>query len=67
MMRVVALILLVAAIMLPVSALMGSILGSETCFRIHLAFGIIFFFAAISHIVINWRTLKFFITGKKSE
>jgi len=65
MMRVVALILLVAAIMLPVSALMGSILEDGTCFRIHVACGIIFVIAAVFHAVLNWRTLKFFITGKK--
>ena len=65
MMRVVALILLVAAIMLPVSALMGSILENGTFLRLHVACGIVFVIAAVFHAVINWRTLKFFITGKK--
>ena len=64
-MRVVALILLVVAILLPVTALMGSILEDETCFIIHKVCGIIFVIAAVSHAVLNWRTLKFFITGKK--
>jgi len=64
-MRVVALILLIVAILLPVTALMGSILEDETCFRIHVTCGIIFVIAAVTHAILNWQTLKFFITGKK--
>jgi len=67
MMRIVALILLAVAILLPVSALMGIFLEDETCFRIHVALGIIFVIAAVSHAVLNWQTLKFFITGKKRK
>ena len=67
MMRVVALILLVVTILLPVTALTGSLLEDETCFRIHVVCGIIFVIAAVFHAVLNRRTLKFFITGKKGK
>ena len=67
---VASLALLVTLIMMPVSAIIVhtmhlNVTVSHKWLHIHVFFGVIFVIAGIWHVVINWRTLKFYLTGKK--
>ena len=64
---IVSLTLLVASIMMPVSALINHVTGHESRFshawlHIHVVFGVIFVIAGIYHVVFNWKTLKYYLT-----
>ena len=37
---------------------------SHICLHIHVLFGIIFVVASVFHVIHNWRTLKFYLSGK---
>ena len=68
----VSLTLLVASIMMPVSALIHHATGHESKFshtwlHIHAVFGVIFVIAGIFHVVFNWKTLKYYLIGKNKN
>ena len=66
---IVSLLLLVSLIMMPVSALVAHIAHGTTIshkfVHIHVLFGVLFIVSAVFHVVYNWRTLKFYLFGKK--
>jgi len=41
--------------------------SSHVFLHIHVLFGIIFIIACIYHIVLNWKTLKYYLFGKNSN
>ena len=63
-----SLILLVTLIMMPVSAAIVHITHgtaiSHTWLHLHVLFAVTFTGAGIYHVVINWRTLKYYLIGK---
>jgi len=67
--KVVSLILLATLIMMPISGIYVHIThGTATSHKwlhIHVLFGVLFIVVGIYHIVYNWRTLKYYLTGKK--
>ena len=65
---IVSLALLASLIMTPVSAVIvhathGKAMN-HTWLHFHVLFGILFVTAGIFHVVINWRTLKYYLIGK---
>ena len=66
---VVSLILLVALIMMPVSAVIIHVTHGKTVSHIwlhlHVFFAVAFTIAGIYHIVLNWQALKYYLFGKK--
>jgi predicted transporter len=67
---IVSLALLASLIMTPVSAVIvhvthGKEIISHAWLHLHVLFGFIFVAAGIYHIVNNWRTLKYYLMGKR--
>jgi len=66
--KVISLILLVALIMMPVSAIVAHAThwtaAHHTWLHIHGLFGVLFVVAGIFHVIYNWRALKHYLVGK---
>ena len=67
--KIISLILLTTLIVMPVSALIIHVTHgkaiSHLWLHIHVIFGVLFIVAGIFHVVYGWRTLKYYLTGKK--
>ena len=65
---IISLILLITLIMMPVSAAIVHITHgtavSHKWLHLHVLFAVLFTGAGIYHVVIHWRTLKYYLTGK---
>jgi uncharacterized membrane protein len=66
---IISLTLFVTLIIMPISAVIVHVTHgtkiSHIWLHLHVVFGVIFVVAGIYHAVINWRTLKHYLTGKK--
>ena len=68
---IVSLILLCSLIMMPVSAVIvhfthGTVI-SHQWLHLHVVFAVTFTVAGVYHIVYNWRTLKYYLSGKNQN
>ncbi|MDR2862180.1 MAG: DUF4405 domain-containing protein [Syntrophobacterales bacterium] len=68
---IVSLALLFNFIMMPVSGVIVHVAHgkaiSHTWLHLHVLFAVAFTFAGIYHVIFNWRTLKFYLTGKNKN
>jgi len=68
---IISLLLLFSLVMMPISALVAHIMHGTTIshkyLHAHVLFGVLFIVSAVFHVVYNWRTLKFYLFGKKDK
>ena len=68
---IVSLVLLCSFIMMPVSAVFVHITHgtaiSHQWLHFHVVFAVTFTVAGVYHIVYNWRTLKYYLSGKNQN
>ena len=69
--KIISLVLLFSLIMMPVSAaIVHATHGksvSHKWLHLHVLFAVTFMVAGVYHVVMNWRTLKFYLSGNPKK